>query len=72
MTVPTSGRCRSPLGWVPALGGAHDREVLADVHEGRQALEAEGLHRPPVGVDQGEELVGPRAEEALGVGARRR
>ena len=48
-----------------------DRAVHHHEREGRQPLDAEGLDGHPVGVDEGEELVGQRAEEgrgALGVG----
>ena len=58
---------RVPLGWVPPLGGADDGEVLADVHERREPLQAEALDHGPVGVDQREPAIGVRTEEGAGV-----
>ena len=43
MDLPRFSVIESPLGWVPALGGADDGEVLADVHERREPLQAEAL-----------------------------
>jgi len=40
--------------------------MLVDVHEGREALEGEGLDRSAIGVSEHEETFGQWAEEVLG------
>ena len=52
---------------VPALGLADDGEVLADVDEGRAGARVEGLDQLPVGIGEGQELLGPGPEEGAGV-----
>src|SRR5665213_4466786 len=60
-----------PLARAPTPGGAHERGVLAQVHEGGKAFEAEALDESPLRVAPDEPVVDLVAEDALGDRGRR-
>lgn len=56
----------TPALGIPAFSFGHDVAILTHKSERRSGFEAKALHRDPIGIGEGEELVGIWPEELLG------